>query len=251
MRANKEKSKSLVRRFVSYYGPYKWLFTADLFSAAINGGVGLVFPAMIRYIINDVFTMPDTSLIAPILTKLAILMFVLYLVEAGSLYFVSSWGHILGARIETDMRHDLFEHMEKLSFSFFDKTSTGKMVSRLISDLGDITELAHHGPENLFISAFKIVGSFIILSRIHFPMSMILLGFTILLVILMFGYRAKCSIQDIDQFIFFRHGIINLLPDCTALHFAERGLRLSSQASHTLARKRNPRQVTRFYVIPR
>ncbi|MFY9131122.1 MAG: ABC transporter ATP-binding protein [Saccharofermentanales bacterium] len=199
MQANKEKSKSLVRRFVSYYGPYKWLFTADLFSAAINGGVGLVFPAMIRYIINDVFTMSDTSLIAPILTKMAILMFVLYLVEAGSLYFVSSWGHILGARIETDMRHDLFEHMEKLSFSFFDKTSTGKMVSRLISDLGDITELAHHGPENLFISAFKIVGSFIILSRIHFPMSMILLGFTILLVILMFGYRAKMTNVFMDN----------------------------------------------------
>ena len=199
MQVNKEKSKSLVRRFVSYYGPYKWLFTADLFSAAINGGVGLVFPAMIRYIINDVFTMSDTSLIAPILTKMAILMFVLYLVEAGSLYFVSSWGHILGARIETDMRHDLFEHMEKLSFSFFDKTSTGKMVSRLISDLGDITELAHHGPENLFISAFKIVGSFIILSRIHFPMSMILLGFTILLVIFMFGYRAKMTNVFMDN----------------------------------------------------
>ena len=199
MRANKEKSKSLIRRFVAYYRPYKWLFAADLFSAAINGGVGLVFPAMIRYIINDVFTMPDTSLIAPILTKMAILMFVLYLVEAGSLYFVSSWGHILGARIETDMRRDLFEHMEKLSFSFFDKTSTGKMVSRLISDLSDITELAHHGPENLFISAFKIVGSFIILSRIHFPMSMILLGFTILLVIVMFGYRAKMTNVFMDN----------------------------------------------------
>ena len=199
MRANKEKSKSLICRFVAYYRPYKWLFAADLFSAAINGGVGLVFPAMIRYIINDVFTMPDTSLIAPILTKMAILMFVLYLVEAGSLYFVSSWGHILGARIETDMRRDLFEHMEKLSFSFFDKTSTGKMVSRLISDLSDITELAHHGPENLFISAFKIVGSFIILSRIHFPMSMILLGFTILLVIVMFGYRAKMTNVFMDN----------------------------------------------------
>jgi len=199
MRANKEKSKSLICRFVAYYRPYKWLFAADLFSAAINGGVGLVFPAMIRYIINDVFTMPDTSLIAPILTKMAILMFVLYLVEAGSLYFVSSWGHILGARIETDMRRDLFEHMEKLSFSFFDKTSTGKMVSRLISDLSDITELAHHGPENLFISAFKIVGSFIILSRIHFSMSMILLGFTILLVIVMFGYRAKMTNVFMDN----------------------------------------------------
>ena len=186
MQATEKHRKSLIRRFVSYYGPYKWLFTADLFCAAVNGGVGLVFPAMIRYIVNDVFTLPDKSLIAPLLTKLAILMFVLYLVEAGSLYFVSSWGHILGARIETDMRRDLFQHMEKLSFSFFDKASTGKMVSRIITDLFDITELAHHGPENIFISAFKIIGSFIILSRIHFPLSMILLAFTILLVFVMF-----------------------------------------------------------------
>ena len=199
MQATEKHRKSLIRRFVSYYGPYKWLFTADLFCAAVNGGVGLVFPAMIRYIVNDVFTLPDKSLIAPLLTKLAILMFVLYLVEAGSLYFVSSWGHILGARIETDMRRDLFQHMEKLSFSFFDKASTGKMVSRIITDLFDITELAHHGPENIFISAFKIIGSFIILSRIHFPLSMILLAFTILLVFVMFGYRAKMTDVFMDN----------------------------------------------------
>lgn len=199
MQAKKKNKKSLTRRFISYYGPYKWLFAADLSCAAIYGTVGLVFPALIRYVVNDVFTLPDTSLIAPILIKMAILMFALYIVEACSLYFISTWGHILGARLETDMRRDLFGHMEKLSFSFYDKTSTGKMASRIISDLLDITELAHHGPENLFISAFKILGSFIILSRIHLPMSMILLAFTILLVFVLFGYRAKMTNVFMDN----------------------------------------------------
>ncbi len=199
MQTKSTKKKSLLRRFVSYYGPYKGLFAADLFAATVYGGVGLVFPSIIRYLVNDVFTLADTSLIAPILIKTAILMFVLYLVEAASLYYVTSWGHILGARIETDMRADLFGHMEKLSFSFFDKTSTGKMVSRLINDLFDITELAHHGPENVFISLFKIVGSFIILSRIHVYMSLILLFFTVLLVIVMFGYRSKMSNVFMDN----------------------------------------------------
>ncbi len=194
-----EKDKSLLRRFVAYYIPYKGLFAADLLCAAITGGAGLAFPALIRYLVNDVFTLQDKSLIAPILIKTAALMFVLYLVEAASLYFVTSWGHILGARIETDMRGVLFGHMEKLSFSFFDKTSTGKMVSRLITDLFDITELAHHGPENVFISLFKIIGSFVILARIHIYLSLILLFFTILLVIVMFGYRARMTNVFMDN----------------------------------------------------
>ncbi len=178
-------------RFVVYYKPYIPLFSADLFFAAVQGGVGLAFPSIIRYLINDVFTLPDKSLIIPILTKTAILMFVLYLVESLSLYFVSSWGHILGARIETDMRRDLFGHMEKLSFSFFDNTSTGKMVSRLISDLNDITELAHHGPENVFISLIKLIGSFAILATIHVPLTLILVFFSMVMIVVTFGYRVK------------------------------------------------------------
>lgn len=183
--------KSLISRFAKYYRPYLTLFIADLFFAGIEGAVGLAFPSIIRYLINDIFTMPVKSMIIPILTKTALLMFALYVVEAISLYFVSSYGHILGARIETDMRRDLFSHMEKLSFSFFDTTSTGKMVSRLITDLNDITELAHHGPENLFISFFKLIGSFIILATIHIPLTLILIFFTLLMIVVTFGYRVK------------------------------------------------------------
>ncbi|HZK28915.1 MAG TPA: ABC transporter ATP-binding protein, partial [Clostridia bacterium] len=132
-------------------------------------------------------------------TKTAILMLALYLVEAFATYFVSSWGHILGARIETDMRRDLFSHMEKLSFSFFDKTSTGKMVSRLISDLNDITELAHHGPENVFISLIKLFGSFVILATIHIPLTLILIFFSLLMFVVTFGYRVKMRSVFMDN----------------------------------------------------
>ncbi|MCK9350170.1 MAG: ABC transporter ATP-binding protein [Clostridiaceae bacterium] len=191
--------KSLISRFAKYYRPYLTLFIADLFFAGIEGAVGLAFPSIIRYLINDIFTMPEKSMIIPILTKTALLMFALYVVEAISLYFVSSYGHILGARIETDMRRDLFSHMEKLSFSFFDTTSTGKMVSRLITDLNDITELAHHGPENLFISFFKLIGSFIILATIHVPLTLILIFFTVIMIVVTFGYRVKMRSVFMDN----------------------------------------------------
>lgn len=193
------KKDSMLKRFASYYKPYMGLFIADLFFASIEGAVGLAFPSIIRYLINDIFVMPEKSLILPILIKTALLMFFLYVVEAISLYFVTSYGHIMGARIEADMRHDLFSHMEKLSFSFFDTTSTGKMVSRLITDLNDITELAHHGPENLFISAFKLLGSFIILATIHVPLTLILIFFTAIMMLVTFGYRVKMQNVFMDN----------------------------------------------------
>ena len=107
-----QKKQSMLARFAAYYKPYLGLFAADLFFAAVQGGVGLAFPSIISYLINDIFTLTDRSLILPILTRTAILMFVLYIVEAIALYFVTSYGHIMGARIEADMRHDLFGHME-------------------------------------------------------------------------------------------------------------------------------------------
>ncbi|MFA5584995.1 MAG: ABC transporter ATP-binding protein [Saccharofermentanales bacterium] len=194
-----QKQRRLISRFASYYKPYLWLFTADLFFAAIEGAVGLAFPSIIRYLINDVFTMADRALIVPILTRTALLMLLLYVVEAIALYFVTSYGHILGARIETDMRRELFTHMEKLSFSFYDNTSTGKMVSRLITDLNDITELAHHGPENVFISFFKLAGSFIILALIHVPMTLILIFFTGVMLAVTLGYRKMMTNAFMDN----------------------------------------------------
>ena len=193
------KEQSLISRFAKYYKPYLTLFTADLFFAGIEGAVGLAFPSIIRYLINDIFTMPVKSMIIPILTKTALLMFALYVVEAISLYFVSSYGHILGARNETDMRRDLFSHMEKLSIYIIDTTSTGKMVSTLITDFNEITELAHHGPENLFISFFKLIGSFIILATIHIPLTLILIFFTVIMIVVTFGYRVKMRSVFMDN----------------------------------------------------
>lgn len=189
----------MLARFASYYRPYLGLFAADLFFAALEGAVGLAFPSLIRYLINDVFTMGAGALIVPILIRTALLMLALYVVEAVALYFVTSYGHILGARIETDMRRELFTHMEKLSFSFYDSTSTGKMVSRLITDLFEITELAHHGPENVFISFFKLVGSFVILATIHVPLTLILIFFTGVMLAVTLGYRKMMTNAFMDN----------------------------------------------------
>ena len=126
-------------------------------------------------------------------------MLALYVIEGLATKFVTSWGHILGARIERDMRQDLFTHMEKLSFSFFDDTSTGQMVSRIITDLQDITELAHHGPENLLISLIKIIGAFVILMNTHVGLTMVLLIFTVLMGLFTFFYRKKMFRSFMDN----------------------------------------------------
>ncbi|NLC25220.1 MAG: ABC transporter ATP-binding protein [Fastidiosipila sp.] len=190
---------SYLPRFISYYKPYKGLFAADMFFATVIGATGLAFPWIMRTLINEVFTLGDKSLVASILLPAGIVMLVLYIVEALATKFVSSWGHILGARIERDMRQDLFTHMEKLSFSFFDDTNTGQMVSRIITDLQDITELAHHGPENLLISLVKIIGAFVILMNTHIGLTLILLGFTILMGLFTFFYRKKMFRSFMDN----------------------------------------------------
>lgn len=190
---------SYLPRFISYYKPYKGLFAADMFFATVIGATGLAFPWIMRTLINEVFTLGDKSLVASILLPAGIIMLVLYIVEALATKFVSSWGHILGARIERDMRQDLFTHMEKLSFSFFDDTNTGQMVSRIITDLQDITELAHHGPENLLISLVKIIGAFVILMNTHIGLTLILLVFTILMGLFTFFYRKKMFRSFMDN----------------------------------------------------
>lgn len=195
----KAENKHYVRRFISYYKPYKWLFFADMACSVIIGATGLAFPWLIRYLINHVFVLKEASAILPILIRTAALMFALYCVEGAAKKFVASWGHILGARIESDMRRDLFGHMEKLSFSFYDHTSTGQLVSRLITDLADITELAHHGPENLFISAIKILGAFVVLMTIHVPMTLIVMAFTALLAAFTMLYRARMHRSFMDN----------------------------------------------------
>lgn len=170
-----------VKRFISYYKPYKKALVMDLLCASTVSGVDLIIPLLINYVIYTVLVQSDMERMTMLLLQTAIGLLALYLVRMFAQYYVTSWGHIMGARMETDMRDQLFSHYEKLSFSYYDKNPTGKMMSRLIADLFDISELAHHGPEDIFISVVKLTGAFIILANINFQVTAALLGVTVLM----------------------------------------------------------------------
>lgn len=168
------------KKFIRFYKPYKKLFFIDMLCALIASSIDLAFPQILNLLTKGVFTGSS----AQILRSLWIIgtgLIAMYIVRYYCQYFITSWGHIMGARMESDMRQELFDHYQKLSFSYYDKNNTGEMMSKLISDLFDITELAHHGPENFFISAIKIIGSFILLAMINVPMTMILFFITIIM----------------------------------------------------------------------
>ena len=164
----------IIHKFITYYKPHKILFYTDMFCALIVSIIDLAFPQILSYLTKNLFTQ-DKSTILHALIFVGVALLSMYVIKYFCQYFIISWGHIMGARMETDMRNDLFNHFQRLSFSYYDKNNTGEMMSKLVADLFDISELAHHGPENLFISALKIVGSFILLMMIHVPMTLILL----------------------------------------------------------------------------
>lgn len=173
---------SIFKKFINYYKPYKKLFYFDMFCAIIVSIVDLAFPQILKYLTNGLFT-KGTSVIVKYIGIVAILMFVMYIIRTYCEYFITSWGHIMGANMESNMRQDLFDQYQRLSFSYYDQNNTGDMMSKLVSDLFDISELAHHGPENIFISTFKIVGSFIFLAFISVPLTMILVVITIAMLV--------------------------------------------------------------------
>lgn len=173
---------ALFKKFIKYYKPYKTLFFIDMFCALIVSAIDLTFLQILNFLTKGVFT-GSSSEIIHVLWIIGVSLLVMYLVRYACQYYITSWGHIMGARMESDMRQDLFDHYQTLSFSYYDKNNTGEMMSKLISDLFDITELAHHGPENLFISAIKIIGAFILLTIINVQMTLILLVVTIIMVI--------------------------------------------------------------------
>jgi ATP-binding cassette subfamily B protein len=166
------------KRFISYYKPYQGLFYADMFCALILSGIDLIFPMLVRFLLNDVYLWQDSNKIFRYVMYIGGALFVMYIIKFFCQYFITSWGHIMGARMESNMRKDLFDHLQKLSFSYYDNTNTGKLMSRIVSDLFDISELAHHGPEDIFISILKLAGSFLILMNINLQMTLILLFIT-------------------------------------------------------------------------
>lgn len=163
----------LVKKFVKYYKPHKGLFFLDMACALGIASLDLIFPIFSRTLINDFI--PDRNLRAIIIASLV--MFVLYILKGVFYYIVNYWGHVLGVRMEYDMRKKLFEHFQIMDVSFFDNRRTGKLMSRIVNDLNLIAELAHHGPEDLFLSVLMFIGSFIILLTIEVKLTLIIFAF--------------------------------------------------------------------------
>ncbi len=179
------------KKLLSYYKPHLGLFIADMFFALIAAGISLVFPMIVRYITNDILIKYEMNQATPYIIRLLLVMIGLALLEFVSNYFIAYKGHIMGARMEYSMRNDLFEHFQKLSFSYYDNQKTGQLMSRITNDLFDISELCHHGPEDIVISAIKVVGAFIILIRINLPLTLLVFAFIPPMFIFAFYMRGR------------------------------------------------------------
>ena len=166
MEKKNQKETNRIKGLLSYYKPYLGLFMADMLFAMIGAAVTLAIPLIVRYITSNVVYF-DTQTAVATITKLGILMVVLVAVESGCNYFIAYYGHMMGCYIERDLRNVIFGHYQKLSFNFFNNQKVGHLLSRVTSDLFDITELLHHGPEDIVISLIKIIGSFIILYTVN------------------------------------------------------------------------------------
>ena len=182
-----------IKKFIHYYGPYKAVFFIDLICAAVISLVDLAYPQILRTMTKTLFTQ-DKDMILHALPVIAASLFVMYIVQSLCKYYVTCQGHMMGAKMERDMRRELFDHYQELSFSYYSRNNSGQMMSKLVSDLFDISEFAHHGPENLFISLVKIVGAFIFLFFINRKLALPL----ILLVIVMFvfSFRQNAKMQE-------------------------------------------------------
>ncbi|CDI49949.1 multidrug resistance ABC transporter ATP-bindingand permease protein [Clostridium tetani 12124569] len=180
-----------LKRFTAYYKPYKGMFFMDMFCALTLSMIDLIFPLIVRYLLNDIYVNKSSSEIIYFVGLIGLGLLIMYVVKYFCQYYISSWGHIMGARMEADMREDIFLHLQKQSFSYYDSTNTGQLMSRIVNDLFDISELAHHGPEDLFISLLKILGSFIILMNINVKITSVLFFITLFMIYFSYFYNKK------------------------------------------------------------
>lgn len=157
---------SNLKKMIGYYKPYKKIFWADMFFAMLSALVALTIPLVVRYVTSTLIYLPSDEILHKIV-YIGIFLLLLLLIDLYSRYFIGNYGHVMGAKMEYDMRAEIFSHMQKLSFSFYDDAKVGQLMSRITSDLFDITELLHHGPENIILSVLKITGAFIILLNIN------------------------------------------------------------------------------------
>ena len=182
-----------IKKFIHYYGPYKAVFFIDLICAAVISLVDLAYPQILRTMTKTLFTQ-DKVMILHALPVIAVSLFVMYIVQSLCKYYVTYQGHMMGANMERDMRRELFDHYQDLSFSYYSRNNSGQMMSKLVSDLFDISEFAHHGPENLFISLVKIVGAFIFLFFINKKLALPLI--ILVIVMFVFSFRQNAKMQE-------------------------------------------------------
>lgn len=179
----------MIKRFVKYYAPHKRLFFADMVCALVLAVCDLVYPEITRRMLNTYI--PDGKL--KMLLVLAAILLSVYVLKMFLNYFVQYYGHIVGVRMQADMRRDVFSHLQQLPLTYFDKNKTGTIMSRIINDLMDVSELAHHGPEDLFLSVLMLIGAFVMMARISMPLTLILYAFIPLLVLFSINKRKKMS----------------------------------------------------------
>lgn len=182
--------KGAFRQFLPYYRPYAGLILIDLICAALSTVCELIFPLIVRYITDTAMEGPGALLLSTVL-KLGVLYLALRVVDTLANYFMAYIGHVTGTRLETDMRRDLFAHLQELSFNFYNNTKVGQIMSRVTTDLFDITEFSHHFPEEVFIATIKITGAFIILSHINFVLTAIIFLLLPLMLISIALFRKK------------------------------------------------------------
>lgn len=187
-----------LKKFIQYYAPYKKVFFLDLICAAVISLVDLAFPQILRTLTKTLFT-ESSDVILWALLPITLVLLIMYMIQTGCKYYVSYQGHMMGAYMERDMRQQLFDHYERLSFSYYDQNNSGQMMSKLVSDLFDISEFAHHGPENLFISLIKIIGSFVFLFLINWKLAIPLLVIVAIMLFFSYGQNKKMQATFMDN----------------------------------------------------
>lgn len=184
------KSIGLLRRFMPYYKKYKWIMVLDLFCAALTTVCELVLPMIVREI-TGAATDDIASLTVSYILRIGVLYLILRIIDTAANYYMTSVGHIMGTKLETDMRHDLFAHLQKLSFSYYDNTKVGTLMSRMTTDLFDVTEFAHHCPEEFLIAGIKIICAFILLCTMSVPLTLIVFSIVPIMIVTLIYFRIK------------------------------------------------------------
>ena len=199
-KSKKRSSVGLIKKFLPYYKKYKWIMVADLICASLTTICELILPMIVRRITNAA-TAEVMSLTLEMIVTCGIFYLVLRVIDTAANYYMASVGHIMGTKIETDMRRDFFGHLQKLSFSYYDNAKVGSLMSRITSDLFDVTEFAHHCPEEFFIAGIKIICSFILLCTMSVPLTLIVFSVIppMIVVLMIFNRRMKQGFKESRQ----------------------------------------------------